>query len=190
MVWFGRRACTPSAIGNLPHFRGVQARRLNTASGPQNTAIPAHAGIGEGTMGNGDGFRYAGFWIRLGATAIDIVLLTLVTVPLLLSVYGFEYLDSQSVIRGPMDFLIQWALPAIAAILFWRYGSATPGKIVFGVKIVDARTGGRLSVGQCVGRYFAYLVSMLPLGLGFLWIAFDKRKQAWHDKLAGTVVIR
>jgi len=139
---------------------------------------------------DGDSLRYAGFWIRLWATVIDIVLLTLVTVPLLLSIYGFAYLDSQSAIRGPMDFLIQWVFPAIAAILFWRYGSATPGKMVLGVKIVDARTGGRLSVGQCVGRYFAYLVSMLPLGLGFLWIAFDKRKQAWHDKLAGTVVIR
>lgn len=141
-------------------------------------------------MANGAGFRYAGFWIRLWATVIDIVLLTLLTVPLLLSIYGFEYLDSKSMIRGPMDFLIQWVLPAIAAILFWRYGSATPGKMVFSLKIVDARTGGRLSVGQCVGRYFAYLVSMLPFGLGFLWIAFDKKKQAWHDKLAGTIVIR
>jgi len=41
-----------------------------------------------------------------------------------------------------------------------------------------------------IGRYFGYYVSGLILALGFIWIAFDKRKQGWHDKLAGTLVIR
>jgi uncharacterized RDD family membrane protein YckC len=41
-----------------------------------------------------------------------------------------------------------------------------------------------------VGRYFAYFLSTIPLGLGLIWVAFDKRKQGWHDKLAGTVVIK
>jgi uncharacterized RDD family membrane protein YckC len=141
-------------------------------------------------MGQGNGFPYAGFWDRLVAAVIDTVLLTVIIVPLLLSIYGFEYLDSQSMIRGPLDFLIQGVFPAIAVIVFWRYGSATPGKMLLRLKIVDAETGGRLSVSQCVARYFAYALSMLPCGLGFLWIAFDAKKQAWHDKLAGTVVIR
>jgi len=57
-------------------------------------------------------------------------------------------------------------------------------------KIVDARTGGKPSTGQLIGRYFGYYLSMIPLFLGFIWVAFDKRKQGWHDKLAGTVVIR
>ncbi len=141
-------------------------------------------------MGQASSGHYAGFWIRLAATVIDTVLLTVIIVPLLLSIYGLEYLDSQSMFRGPMDFLIQCVFPALAVIVFWKYGSATPGKMLLALKIVDADTGGRLSVGQCVARYFAYSVSMLPLGLGFLWIAFDGKKQAWHDKLAGTVVIR
>ncbi len=38
-------------------------------------------------------------------------------------------------------------------------------------------------------RYLAYFVSLVPLGLGYLWVALDKRKQGWHDKIAGTVVI-
>jgi len=46
------------------------------------------------------------------------------------------------------------------------------------------------SLGQAIGRYLAYFVSALVLGLGFIWIAFDTRKQGWHDKLAGTVVVR
>ena len=58
------------------------------------------------------------------------------------------------------------------------------------LKIVDAKTGKKLSTGQAIGRYFAYLVSMIPLGLGFIWIGIDSRKQGWHDKLAGTVVIK
>jgi len=41
-----------------------------------------------------------------------------------------------------------------------------------------------------IGRYFGYFLASIPLGLGLLWVAFDKRKQGWHDKLAGTVVIR
>lgn len=57
-------------------------------------------------------------------------------------------------------------------------------------KIVDVKTGNAASTGQLIGRYFAYYLSLIPIGLGFVWVAFDARKQGWHDKLAGTVVIR
>jgi uncharacterized RDD family membrane protein YckC len=57
-------------------------------------------------------------------------------------------------------------------------------------RVVDARTGNTLTVGQSIGRYLAYFVAMLPMFLGIIWVAFDPRKQGWHDKLAGTVVIR
>jgi uncharacterized RDD family membrane protein YckC len=79
--------------------------------------------------------------------------------------------------------------PAIV-ILFWRYRGATPGKMVIGAVIVDAETGDLPTVKQSIGRYLGYILSSIPLGLGFLWVIFDDRKQAWHDKLAGTVVIR
>jgi uncharacterized RDD family membrane protein YckC len=136
--------------------------------------------------------EYAGFWVRLGATIIDTLLLIAITVPLVLSFYGTAYFDPEQtgLIAGPADFLINWVLPAIAVILFWMYRQATPGKMLLSLRIVDAATGNKPSAGQCVGRYFAYIVSTLPLCLGFVWIAFDKRKQGWHDKLAGTVVIR
>jgi uncharacterized RDD family membrane protein YckC len=62
--------------------------------------------------------------------------------------------------------------------------------VMFFVKMVDADTGNTLSKGQAIGRYLAYYLALIPFGLGFLWVAFDKRKQGWHDKLAGTVVIR
>jgi hypothetical protein len=57
-------------------------------------------------------------------------------------------------------------------------------------RIVDARTLGRPSLGQLIGRYAGYTVSVLPLGFGLVWVGWDPRKQGWHDKLAGTVVVR
>jgi uncharacterized RDD family membrane protein YckC len=56
--------------------------------------------------------------------------------------------------------------------------------------IVDARTGEKPTTAQFIGRYLAYYISILPLFLGLIWVGIDKRKQGWHDKLAGTVVLR
>jgi len=78
----------------------------------------------------------------------------------------------------------------MAVITFWLMKQATPGKMAVSARIVDAATGNPASTGQLIGRYFGYFVSFIPLGLGILWVAFDKRKQGWHDKLAGTVVVR
>ncbi|MBE0503651.1 MAG: RDD family protein [Desulfuromonadales bacterium] len=136
--------------------------------------------------------EYAGFWIRIWASIIDSILLMLITFPLLISIYGWAYFDSDQTgfIAGSADFLISWILPAIAVITFWIYRQATPGKLAISAKIVDAASGNAPSTGQLVGRYLSYFVSALPLGLGILWVAFDRRKQGWHDKLSGTVVIR
>lgn len=105
-------------------------------------------------------YEYAGFWIRVWASLIDTLLFLMI------------------------------ALPFIATVLFWYYKSATPGKMALNIKIVNANDGGKLSVGQLIGRYFAYIPAMLVFFIGIIWVAFDKRKQGWHDKLAGTVVIR
>lgn len=134
--------------------------------------------------------EYAGFWIRVWAAIIDTILIAIITIPMLLGIYGIHYFESADIIAGPMDFLISWVLPTIAVIIFWIYKSATPGKMAISSKIVDAQTGGHPTTGQLVGRYFGYFISFLPLGLGIIWIAFDKKKQGWHDKLAGTVIVR
>ena len=81
-------------------------------------------------------------------------------------------------------------MPAVALVVFWTYRQATPGKMIVSAKIVDAKTGGPLTVGQSIGRYLGYFVSTIPFGLGLIWVAFDPKKQGWHDKLARTVVIR
>ncbi len=134
--------------------------------------------------------EYVGFWARVLATIIDAILLLIVTLPLLLAFYGASYLTDENSVAGPLDFFLSYIFPVVATLLFWYWKQATPGKMAVSAKIVDARTGKEPSVGQYVGRYFAYILSAIPLCLGFLWVAFDSKKQGWHDKLAGTVVVR
>ena len=86
--------------------------------------------------------------------------------------------------------LIQLAVNAAFVLGFWFLLSTTPGKLVINAYIVDAKTLGKPRPWQLVVRYLGYYLSILTLMLGFLWVAFDRRKQGLHDKLAGTVVIR
>ncbi|HEU4589312.1 MAG TPA: RDD family protein [Steroidobacteraceae bacterium] len=148
--------------------------------------------------------RYAGFWIRAVASLIDSILVTMIVGPLLWKIYGRGYFQAyfdllegrldmaadKPLFAGPADVLLSLVLPAIGIVAFWIARDATPGKMALSLKIVDAKTLGHMSKGQAIGRYLGYYVSIFPLGLGLLWVAFDPRKQGWHDKLAGTVVIR
>lgn len=136
--------------------------------------------------------EYVGFWLRVWASIIDTVLVVIICWPLVTWVYGIEYWTSEEFVwfYGPADFLINWVAPAIAIIVFWIYRQATPGKMAIRARIVDAKTGGKPSTGQLVGRYFGYYLSIIPLFLGLIWVGIDERKQGFHDKLAGTVVVR
>jgi len=148
-------------------------------AGP-GAAAPAAAGRVE----------YVGFWKRFVAFVIDTFIVVVVCVPVLLAIYGREYFNPmREGLAGFWDFAVNIVLPAAAAILFWRYRGATPGKMAISARIVDAKTLGAPSTGALVVRYFAYIVSVLPLMLGFAWIGIDRRKQGFHDKIAGTVVI-
>ncbi len=146
-----------------------------------------------------DELEYVGFWARVGACIVDSLLLAVVIYPILIAIYGWAYVspassglgaDTFSLARGPADFLMSWIFPAIAVIVFWIKRQSTPGKDAISAKIVDAKTGKEPTKTQLIIRYLGYYVSTIPLGLGLLWVAFDPRKQGWHDKLAGTVVVR
>jgi uncharacterized RDD family membrane protein YckC len=130
---------------------------------------------------------YAGFWQRALAFLIDWLLVVVIAMPVIVLAFGAGYfsLDPE---RRVWD-IVTWLLIGIAVVGFWRYCGATPGKLALDLKIVDAQTGARPTTGRLVLRFVCYLLSALPLYLGFLWIAIDRRKQGWHDKIAGTVVI-
>lgn len=138
---------------------------------------------------NIEAVEYVGFWSRFLASIIDSVLVVMFTLPILYLVYGDEYFETNASFQNSTGFIINYLLPIVVVILFWIYKSATPGKMLISVKIVDAKTGNKPTPLQCIIRYLGYYVSMFALGLGFIWIAWDDKKQGWHDKMAGTVVI-
>ncbi len=139
--------------------------------------------------------RYGGFLLRLGAALIDSLLFSMLSLCLLYLVYGPAYFqslsnpDGMAASGGSLGFMIDWMLPLAITVFCWLRFLGTPGKLLLGCQVVDARSGRSLGLGQALLRYLGYFVSALPLGLGFLWIIWDKRKQGFHDKIAGTVVV-
>lgn len=134
-------------------------------------------------------FEYVGFLPRVGASLIDALLQLAVTMPIIYLIYGRLSVPGRT-FMGMGDFLISLVFPAIAVVAFWVYKSATLGKLAMSARVVDAETGTALSGKQSVIRYLGYFVSLIPFGVGFLWVAFDRRKQGWHDKMANSVVVR
>jgi uncharacterized RDD family membrane protein YckC len=150
--------------------------------------------------------QYVGFWLRVWATVIDSIWVLLLLTPLAAVVGEESTLSLDELLGDPSQLsagallgqllpsgreLLLWvALPALMVLAFWDRKLATPGKMAIHAKIVDAASGGPPSRRQLLVRYLGYLLATLPLGLGLLWVGIDPRKQGWHDKLAGTAVIR
>ncbi len=133
---------------------------------------------------------YAGFWIRVLANLIDhIILLLVISLPLSV-LYGFEtYWTGEKFIYGFWD-VVGYVVPVVLTIWFWLRFLGTPGKMLCRLQVVDAQMLSTLTLKQCIIRFLGYLPATLVLLIGLLWVAFDRRKQGWHDKLAGSVVIR
>jgi uncharacterized RDD family membrane protein YckC len=143
--------------------------------------------------------QYAGFWIRFVAFMLDSVAATILIAPIIYFLVGetnmedYNLQDPEQLAallnRLSVQMSIEALIFAVIFIMFWTFKSATPGKLLLKCSIVDAKTLGKASNSQNIIRYLGYFVSMFSLFLGFIWIAFDARKQGWHDKIAGTVVI-
>jgi uncharacterized RDD family membrane protein YckC len=132
---------------------------------------------------------YAGFWIRFWAMVIDTLLLMVILLPLSYLLYGEDFLFETQAFT-PLNIFIHYALPMGALLLFWHYKSATPAKMLFSLSIVNASNHGKPTTRQYILRNIGYILSLIPLGLGYFWVVWDPKKQAWHDKLAKTVVIK
>ena len=72
--------------------------------------------------------------------------------------------------------------------IFWVWRGQTPGKMVMEIKVVRP-DGSNVTPLIALLRYLGYIVSAALLSIGFIWIAFDKQKQGFHDKIAGTFVV-
>ena len=140
--------------------------------------------------------EYVGFWARVGAALID-SLVALVLLAILAKIFGLDSVDfnadPDALLANPQfarGQLFQHFLMALLIIACWIKFAATPGKRVIGAVVVDAKTLQPVSPVKAVVRYLGYYVSTIPFCLGLIWVGFDARKQGWHDKIAGTLVIK
>lgn len=150
----------------------------------------------EGLARESDATRYAGFWIRVAANVLDVLVLAAINQIALLATGGWSVftagpvMGTVSLSLGFTEIVVGGVIPPLVMIGSWIALGASPGKLLLGLRIVDEPTGGRPSAWQCVGRYFVALVGIVCAGLGFFWIAIDRRHQGWHDKIVRTLVVR
>lgn len=137
-----------------------------------------------------DAAEAAGVVTRAAAMVVDLVLLAVAITATAWFVDAVEDL-----VRPYRDvdlgaFVIA-AAPVIAIAYFvvgWVLFGQTVGKALLGLRVVD-RGGGALRPATALARVLAYVVSALPLYLGFVWVMVDPGRRAWHDRLAGTRVV-
>lgn len=140
-------------------------------------------------------FEYAGFWIRFCAYVIDGLVIGAIRSIVLLPL-GLSMIEDHP-FRSPTWFiahmgeagLSSFVITAAYFVFFWTQYGATPGKMVFKLKVVTPE-GNPIGVGQAIGRYFGQILSGLICGIGFMMAGWDDEKRALHDRLAETRVIR
>lgn len=89
-----------------------------------------------------------------------------------------------------LEMLVFYVFLGAIIVMFWWAKDATPGKKILGIRVVNAKTLESPGLVQCVVRVFAYILSILPLMLGFFWTNIDKKRRCFHDLVAGTAVIK
>lgn len=137
----------------------------------------------------------AGFWIRFLAVLIDGLILAVPTA-ILTDVFAGRSTMSFGVGARPDSSVAANLVSVIVGVLYYALLEGGPtgqtlGKRVCNIRVVAAATGEPgIGVGLGVARYFSRMLSSIPLGLGYFWMLWDDRRQTWHDKLAGTLVVR
>ena len=84
---------------------------------------------------------------------------------------------------------VQFGALLLIVVSMWTKFGATPGKLLFGIKVVDTTTLKYITVKQGIKRFLSFPLSILPLCAGIIWSIFDKKGQTFHDKIANTVVV-
>lgn len=180
-----RRVHPPAA----PPFRAAYLR--------ERPLLAANPAVGQTLAGH-----YAGFASRALAFIVDITLLMVVLslattfISALVSLFDLDVLIGRFMTSQGLSGVVATALAGISGTLVitaygvvgWSLNGQTVGNLVMGVRVVKA-DGGRVSFSRAATRMLGAYLSGFLLLLGFFWAIFDKRRQGWHDKLAGTVVV-
>lgn len=148
--------------------------------------------------------EYAGFWVRFGAGVIDIlvllgiycIILNLVSwIAVSFSLAGAfgsppsNFAVIQRLVSNPIILAVAGIVKVAYFVGFWTWRGQTPGKMVLGIKVIRTDSS-PITLGHAFLRYLGYIVSAIILYIGFIWIAFDSRKQGIHDKIADTYVVK
>lgn len=155
--------------------------------------------------------EYAGFWIRFIAYLIDSIIIgipiAIITFVIIIVMFGamgvFEYSSDPiametelsggeviSIVGGYLIIILIGIFGSVAYFAGFHSSKlqATPGKRLLGLKVVDL-DGNRISFWRALGRYFAMILSGI-MYIGYIMAAFTEKKQALHDMIAGTYVIK
>ncbi len=187
---------------------------LSAASSASVAAVPAYSYAA--TMQPPAHLVYGGFWLRFVAYLLDSLILGLpltflcgMVVVVIVAFTGMASLFASSHGTDSSPGSVNAAIPVgvillelflFVAIFFgsWLYyallesgpGQATYGKRIVGLRVTDM-TGARISFGHASGRFFGKIITgLLPLAIGYIMAGFTERKQALHDLIAGTLVVR
>jgi len=126
----------------------------------------------------------AGFWARFAAYLLDGIIITVVGGIIFFVLYA---------ISDPLAILgyIIWIVGGVGYFVYFEGGEsgATPGKKALNIRVINADTGGQVGYGKAFIRYLGRILAGIPFYLGYLWMLWDREKQCWQDKIAGTFVV-
>jgi uncharacterized RDD family membrane protein YckC len=166
LVWgvvsaFGLGAVVLTAAGTL--------KRENEKANPK-PPVAAEAEAGMLAPNDASTYPRAGFWIRVGAVLLDLVIFVVLTV----------------LLRKPPIGIIAWAVYTVA---MWTWKGTTLGGIVAGIKIVRL-DGSPIGFTVALVRFMSAFVSAAALLIGFFWAGWSREKRSWHDIIAGTMIVK
>lgn len=147
---------------------------------------------------------YVGFWMRVVGALIDGIILAVVAGILQVAVLGSTIMAPAAIQAGRTPdpaaigamfgtlgfvYLMQIALASSYEAFFVAKMGATPGKLVIGAKVLRP-DGSMVSLGRAYGRYFAKLLSLFTLCIGYIMVGFDSQKRGLHDMICDTRVVK
>ncbi|MGH7666662.1 MAG: RDD family protein [Candidatus Dormibacteria bacterium] len=167
-----------SRLAYAAHTNGQLNDLLRDLPGQPSGAALAWAGMRSlRSRGPFPNRGYVAFWPRVGALLVDLIVVNFAGHLLQMVTAGYQA-EATAV-------LWLFYFPVL-----WSTIGRTPGLALIGARVVRQEDGGRLGFRRGLVRLVGYLVDACSLGLGFAWAGVDPRKQAWHDKMAGSYVVR
>lgn len=181
----------PPPYGPTPAPQPPDAPSYPYATGPG----PPGGGLRPYRPGPAPGLVYAGFWIRFVAYLIDYVPLSILAALTRISGVTSTCSSASGVsictyqVNGTGLGIITAVLGAYW-ILTWSRLGASLGQRALGMRVVSAADGQSITIARAAARFAGYVVSVIPFAIGLMWVGFDHQKQGWHDRIAGTFVVR